>query len=286
MSDPWTPAPASGPTPPDGVLPAWTYAPPQEPSPETEPPASQPPASFWRRVVGPPQGRWGLGAALLCLGPMFALTILNLWFVATHPGSSNVDLADQGVIVAWVVVISVALPWIWLAGVPLVASWVKGPGWRRSYGWVTRWSSLWWGLGGGIATFIVIVVAIAASTLVTGKDISSSAGDLALGIEGYPAAFFVFLLLIAFGAPFVEELAFRGLLWGAIVKRGWSPWTATVVAGVLFGAFHGEPSRLFALALGGIVLGFVRQQGGLSASMGAHAVVNIIGAVQLWQAAH
>jgi uncharacterized protein len=275
MSDPWSPVPATSPGP--------SVAGPQHAAPA---PSTGSPSSFWRRVVGPPQGRWGLGAALLCLGPMFALTLLNLWYVAANPDSTNLDLADAGPIVAWVVVVSVALPWIWLAGVPLVASWVRGSGWRRSYGWVTSWRSLWWGLGGGIATFIVIVVAIAVSTLVTGQEISSSAGDLALGIEDYPAAFVVFLLLVAFGAPFVEELAFRGLLWGAIVKRGWSPWTATIVAGVLFGAFHGEPSRLVALALGGIVLGFVRQQGGLSASMGAHAVVNVIGAVQLWQAAH
>jgi hypothetical protein len=249
-------------------------------------PASPAPVSRWRRVVGPPQGRWGLGAAALCLVPLFVLTAANLWYVASQPQEAQLDLQGAGALVAWIVVVSVAVPWVWLAGVPLVASWVRGPGWRRSYGWVSRLRSLWWALGGGLATFVVIVAAIAATTLVTGAEISATAADVALGLSDYPAAFLVFLLLVAFGAPFVEELAFRGLLWGAMVKRGWSPWTATVVAGVLFGAFHGEPSRLFALALGGLALGVVRQYGGLSASMGAHAVVNVIGAVQLWTAVH
>lgn len=248
--------------------------------------ATAPVESRWQRVVGPPQGRWGLGAAVLCLLPIFALTAVNAWYVAANPDSADVDLQGGGQLLAWVVVISVALPWVWLAGVPFVASWLRGPGWRRSYGWVTSLRSLWWALGGGLATFFVIVVAIAVSTAITGEDISATAADLALQISDYPAAFVAFLVLVAFGAPFVEELAFRGLLWGAIVKRGWSPWVATVTAGVLFGAFHGEPTRLVALSLGGIMLGVVRQYGGLSASMGAHAVVNTIGAVQLWLSVH
>ena len=238
------------------------------------------------RVVGPPQGRWGLGAAALCLVPLFLLTLVNAWVVATNPGAANINYDTYGDLVAWVVVISVVLPWVWLAGVPFVASWVRGPGWRRSYGWVTSWRSLWWGIGGGLATFAVILVAVFVTDLVTGHEATATAADVALGLADYPAQFFIFLLLIAFGAPFVEELAFRGLLWGAIVKRGWSPWVASVVAGVLFGIFHGEPSRLVALALGGVMLGIVRQRGGLSGSMAAHAVVNIIGAAQLWLSVH
>ena len=34
-------------------------------------------------------------------------------------------------------------------------------------------------------------------------------------------------LCVAIGAPFVEEIMFRGLLWGALAKRGMSPWWAT-----------------------------------------------------------
>ena len=88
------------------------------------------------------------------------------------------------------------------------------------------------------------------------------------------------------GGSFASFAVHGLLLWGAIVKHGWSPWVATVVSGVLFGAFHGEPSRLVALALGGIVLGVVRQYGGLGAAMIAHSFVNVIGAVQLYTSVH
>ncbi|MFZ0323189.1 MAG: type II CAAX endopeptidase family protein [Actinomycetes bacterium] len=237
--------------------------------------------SRWSRVVGPPQGRWGLGAATLTLLPIFLLVLLGVWMSA-QPGGDTVDVTPLGALGAWIVVVSVALPWMWLAGVPMVASYLRGPGWTRSYGFVVSRRTLVWGLAGGLVTFVVIVVAVAVSQWFSNAEISASAADLGMQISGYPVAFAVFLLMVAFGAPFVEELAFRGLLWGAIVKRGWSPWVATAVAGVLFGAFHGEPSRLVALALGGVVLGVVRQYGGLGASMTAHAVVNVIGAVQLF----
>jgi len=94
-------------------------------------------------------------------------------------------------------------------------------------------------------------------------------------------AYIVFLVFIAVGAPFVEEISFRGLLWGAIVKKGWSPWLATSVSAVAFGLFHFEPLRLVALIAAGFVLGSVRHYAGLAASMLSHAVVNTVGVVFL-----
>ena len=100
-------------------------------------------------------------------------------------------------------------------------------------------------------------------------------------MTGSAFAFYLFLLLIAIGAPFVEEIAFRGLVWGAVVKRGWSPWFATVIAGVPFALIHIEPIRVAPLLAAGLVLGTVRQFGGLGSAMLAHAVVNGIGAVAI-----
>jgi hypothetical protein len=70
--------------------------------------ATAPAESQWQRVVGPPQGRWGLGAAVLCLLPIFALTAVNAWYVAANPDSADLDLQGGGQLLAWVVVISVA----------------------------------------------------------------------------------------------------------------------------------------------------------------------------------
>jgi membrane protease YdiL (CAAX protease family) len=114
-----------------------------------------------------------------------------------------------------------------------------------------------------------------------GRPVDSAAGDAALTIKGVPLAFAVMLLLISLGAPFVEELAFRGLLWGAIVKRWGQPWLATVVAGVVFGLAHLELVRTIGLIGAGIVLGFVRHKKGLAASMVSHACLNSLAALAL-----
>jgi membrane protease YdiL (CAAX protease family) len=98
-------------------------------------------------------------------------------------------------------------------------------------------------------------------------------------MTGNAVAYALFLALIAFGAPFVEEISFRGLIWGAVAKRGWSPWLATVVAAVPFALIHFEPIRIAALLAAGLLLGVIRQFGGLGASMLAHAVVNVIGVI-------
>ena len=111
------------------------------------------------------------------------------------------------------------------------------------------------------------------------RDINSAGAEVAVTMTGSTAAYALFLLLIAFGAPFVEEISFRGLVWGAVVKRGWSPWIATLVAAVPFALLHVEPLRVAPLLAAGLVLGVVRQFGGLSGAMLAHAVVNVIGVI-------
>ena len=150
-----------------------------------------------------------------------------------------------------------------LAGWPMVVAAWKGPGWRRAFGFVASGRAVWMGIVGGIATFLTLVILTAIASVVFGQTIDSAAADLVVDMESQTVAYAIFLVFIAFGAPFVEEMAFRGLLWGAIVKRGWSPWVATLVSGVAFGLFHFEPLRLVPLIAAGVVLGFVRHKAGL-----------------------
>ena len=126
---------------------------------------------------------------------------------------------------------------------------------------------------------VAMVVLTDLTARILDEEVTSAGADAAESMTGSTVAFVLFLLLIAIGAPFVEELAFRGLVWGAVVKRGWSPWLATVIAGVPFALFHIEPLRVVPLLAAGLVLGVVRQYGGLSGAMLAHCVVNTIGAI-------
>jgi len=237
-------------------------------------------------VIGPPQGRWGLWdigwTALVVAGMFVAGIVLVIGLVALRPDALNGGaLSYDDPTVAWILVISQGLVMAGLAGWPLAAAHWKGDGWRKSFGFVVNGRAFLIGGLGGIATFVVLATLTFISSVVIGEQVDSAAAEVVSGMADVTWAYAVFLVFIAIGAPFVEEISFRGLMWGAIVKRGWSPWLATSVSAVAFGLFHFEPMRVVALIAAGFVLGTVRHYAGLGASMLSHAVVNTIGVVAL-----
>jgi membrane protease YdiL (CAAX protease family) len=208
--------------------------------------------------------------------------VVFIGVAALRPSVLNgTDLTYSDPLVAWMLVLTQGLVMAGLAGWPLIAGRWKGPGWRRSFGFVVNKRAWLIGGLGGIATFLVLLVLTAISSVVLGEEVDSAAAEVVSGMSDVTLAYAVFLAFIAIGAPFVEEISFRGLLWGAIVKKGWSPWLATSVSAVAFGLFHFEPMRLVALIAAGVVLGAVRHYAGLGASMFSHAIVNTIGVIAL-----
>jgi len=91
------------------------------------------------------------------------------------------------------------------------------------------------------------------------------------------------VLATAVGAPFFEEVFFRGLLLRALARLfgrwgGWlGPMLAIVISGVLFGLAHAESLQLLGLAVFGVVLGAVSYRTGrLGMNVVAHASFNIL----------
>jgi membrane protease YdiL (CAAX protease family) len=85
------------------------------------------------------------------------------------------------------------------------------------------------------------------------------------------------------GAPFFEELFFRGVLLRALARLfgrwgGWvGPSLAIVVSGTLFALAHAESLQLLGLAVFGVVLGIVSYRTGrLGMSIVAHASFNAL----------
>jgi hypothetical protein len=249
------------------------------------PPATTQPTSVMRQVYGVPSGRWGFGDVgwftLFLLGTIIASVLIFLPVVFFFEDAITLegDINGETAAGSW---LTTGAQLVFFAGMvawPLIVGWRKSSGWRAAYGFVISWRALGIGLLGGIVTFVAMVVLTALTATLLGQDVTSAGADAAESLTGSTTAFVIFLLLIAFGAPFVEEIAFRGLVWGAAVKRGWSPWLATVLAAVPFALLHIEPIRVAPLLAAGLVLGVVRQYGGLGAAMAAHAVVNVIGAI-------
>lgn len=188
-----------------------------------------------------------------------------------------------GLSLAWSLIIGLVTPWIAIAGWPLLVTVWRGNGPRIDLGLRITWTDVGWGVVGGIASLIGSGLVALALVGIVG-DFTSSAGEVAEEIisSGPFLAIVIFALLLAVGAPIVEEIAFRGLAYGAIVRKGLHPAWAITITAVLFAAFHLEPTRLPILLVSGAIFGILRwYTKGLGAPIIAHAVNNTPGALFL-----
>ncbi len=89
-----------------------------------------------------------------------------------------------------------------------------------------------------------------------------------------PLALAGLLAFMAVGAPVVEEVLFRGFLYG--VQRRWLPVVpAAILNGLIFGAVHGTVIKFVVISALGILLCLLRERSGsLAAPIAAHLVNN------------
>jgi membrane protease YdiL (CAAX protease family) len=86
---------------------------------------------------------------------------------------------------------------------------------------------------------------------------------------------------VVLGAPFGEELLFRGFLYNAL-RRRWAVWPSALVSGILFALLHGAPVLILAIFPVGVGLALVyERRQSILASMAAHATFNLIGFITI-----
>jgi uncharacterized protein len=216
--------------------------------------------------------QWGLWDAVVCLaGAQILGLIVGLALI--------VSAAPIGVLI----IVGSAAPWLLLAGWPLFATsrWGNGP--RIDLHLRLSWSDVRWGVLAGIVGLLCAAIIAAITTLIVG-DFTSLAAEAAeeLVQSASFTSLFIFAVMLMVGAPIAEELAFRGLLFGALQRRGVGAFWTIVITAVVFAAFHFEPTRFFVLLAPGLAFGFVRwKTGSLGAAMVAHGVNNAPAAVFL-----
>lgn len=216
--------------------------------------------------------RWGLGSAVVTIVGAIVLGAL-----------AAIPLIALDAPLAVTAIVGTLFPWIALAGWPLFVTRWKGNGPRIDLGFRLTWSDTGWGVLAGFVglTFAGIVALI---TQAIAGDFSSAAGDVALELrdEGPFWALLLFAVMIMVGAPIVEEIAFRGLIFNALRKKGLGAVTTIIITAVIFSAFHFEPIRFFLLLPIGLVYGWVRwKTGSLGAAIVAHGVNNAPAALVL-----
>ncbi len=217
----------------------------------------------------------GGGIAAIGAGIGFvASTAVVIAFVVSSHGQFNVG--DP-----WYLLWSQLALWACFIGAVLFASKRNGTG-SLSTDFGLSWPTLkdvGLGVAGGVVGRIVplcvlIVIVLAGS----GFGTPNSASPTILGIT--PSGTFAWItifILTVIGAPFVEELFFRGLVQGAFSRRVGSI-AAIFVTAVIFCFAHvfseglAAPVQLFPMA---VVLGYLRYKTGrLAAGMVAHAAFN------------
>ena len=220
-----------------------------------------------RTLVPPRWGLWDVFWALMA-AIFIGVGVGALLYVANAPFAVQVLLGTTA-------------PWLAFAGWPIIATRRRGNGPRIDLGLRLTWSDAGWGVLAGVAAVILAAIASAITQHFV-PDLSSAAGDAGdrLVSESSRFAVVLFALLVMVGAPIVEELFFRGLLFGALRKRGLGVALSVLISGVVFAGFHFEPLRFFVLLPIGLILGAVRAKtGSTGSSMVAHALVNAPGAL-------
>jgi membrane protease YdiL (CAAX protease family) len=218
--------------------------------------------------------RWALGAAAIgwMSGMVCGAVLLGIWVVAT--GQDTMSLGSLGVAQVGF--------WVGLLGAVVVTSRQGGTGnVVRDFGLRFRPLDLPLGVGVGVVTQLVVVplIYLPFRSVIDKADLERPARELADRAHG--PAFVVFAIVIAIGAPVVEELFYRGLLLRSL-RRYLADGAAVVVSGLVFGASHFELLQLPALALVGVLLAvLVVRTGRLGPAIWCHVAFNTITVVAL-----
>jgi uncharacterized protein len=175
--------------------------------------------------------------------------------------------------------------WFGLGGSCVVAVRRKGSGSLRDLGLVPpRWIDAALGVAFAIGLIIVVSVAAAALQALDKNLLPGGRTDLSEPIDhGGVLGVIVVYVIAVVGAPFFEELFFRGLVQGTLTGR-WGPAIGVGVQALLFATVHldvengwGNVGTFVLIAIVGTVLGLIRRSTNrLPPGMFTHAGYNAI----------
>lgn len=154
--------------------------------------------------------------------------------------------------------------WTGFAGAIYIVSRRYGTGHPfRDYGVRFRKTDAGWGfvfaIGMRIASIVIVIPLVLAFRHYFEHTPKSSPLD---GHNGDLGAEITISIIAAIGAPFIEEILFRGVIMGSLQRFG--QWRAIVIQGVLFGAVHMQPDAgranfltFLGIGIGGTGLGLI-----------------------------
>lgn len=222
-----------------------------------------------------PAPRWGLGDAVAGL---VTATLLSAVSVAEWVSIQGDDRRTLGLVLAGLVGL-----WAGFVGAPVVAARRKGSGSVvADFGLRLRPVDVPLGIAVGAASQLVLVPLLYLPFKWLAPGFHERVGEETDEVLDVTAAGgrIVLVVLLVLAAPLVEELFYRGLVQGALLKRLGRPAPAVAIGAVVFGVTHYEPVALLGLVAFGLVLGTLAQRAGrLGPALVAHAAFNAVAVV-------
>lgn len=226
--------------------------------------------------------RWGLGDAaagfvVSLLGGQVAITAIL--------GATGRSFEDLDELPLSLVALGQMGLWLGLLGAPVLATRLKGRGMVTDLGFRGRWSDIWiGGVIGGLTQLPLLPVLYAPILWLLDKtqgDVEGPARELTDRAVD-PLGVVLLILIVAVGAPIMEEIFYRGLLQRSLLKRGLPPPVAIAITSVVFGLSHFQALQLPGLIVAGAVFGVLAHQAGrLGPAIAAHVVFNTVSVVAL-----
>ena len=168
--------------------------------------------------------------------------------------------------------------WVGFVGAPVVAARLKGSGSVvADFGLRVRPLDIPLGLVVGVASQLVLVRLLYLPFKWLAPGFYERVGEETDEVLDVTAAGgrVLLVVLLVLAVPVVEELFFRGLVQGALLKRLGRPAPAVAIGAVVFGVTHYQPVALLGLVAFGVVLGvLVVRAGRLGPALVAHAAFN------------
>jgi membrane protease YdiL (CAAX protease family) len=252
--------------------------------------------------------KWGLGDCIVGIFAGFAISFfVQIMAIIGWSGTSffttgikNVSNGEK----LFVTIVGLVGLWIGLAGAVLLASRNKSSiekptfekpalsqGLRTNFGFAFKWSDLPLGLAVGVGCQIVLVPLLYLPFIYTNKHLSSELAKPAKALVGSYHGFDLLLiaLFVAVGAPIVEELFFRGLLFRSLLKTllpklggAWGLVMSVLFSSLIFALAHYEALQFGGLAATGAVFAVVAYKTGrIGPTIIAHATFNGLAVVAL-----
>lgn len=170
--------------------------------------------------------------------------------------------------------------WAGMLGVPLWAAWAKGAGPVRDFGLRFLPRDLWVGGLSGMLLQIPVLPLLYAPILwlldLTVEELEAPARELTERATD-PLGVVLLIVIVGIGAPVIEEIFYRGLLQGALIKRGLPAWLAIGIGAFAFGIMHLQLLQLPALVLVGVLTGVLyHRTGRLGTAIVAHMAFNMV----------